>query len=109
MAIVVREVESITTILFENDEYGYAVKNALGPLISAGESEFYRRVHIIKYIICVRQGGYPESSRHQSNLSIGRSLSGLSFLFFLTFLMLTTPAVCRVYYHRDILIRSQYH
>ena len=59
MAFVMQEVESITAILFENDECGYVVKNALTPLISAGEGEFYCRVHIIKYTICIRQVGYP--------------------------------------------------
>jgi hypothetical protein len=36
----VQEVESVTAILFENDEYGDVVKNALAPLIVAGECEF---------------------------------------------------------------------
>jgi hypothetical protein len=39
-AIIIQEVESITAILFENDEYKDAVKRALTPLILAGESKF---------------------------------------------------------------------
>jgi hypothetical protein len=35
----VQEVESITAILFENDEYENPVKSALTPLILAGESK----------------------------------------------------------------------